>query len=342
MRSALICCAIVAHVASLAHSQSLEQILPASARSHDFGTVARAAKTEYRFTLHNPFKSDLHLSHVRTSCGCTTPIIETPTIPPGQTGTLLARFNTGSMIGQKAATVTITIDRPFFTELQLNVRGYIRSDVVFSPGEVNFPSIPEGEGKTTEITLNYAGRNDWAIEEIVSPFEFIKTSFEETARGGGRVQYQIKVQVDKRAPAGLLQNQLVIRTNDRRLKTVPLRLIANIESPLQVSPKEIALGKIVVGEPLQQRIVLKGRKPFRVLDINSTVADVVFKPTKDAKRAHLINITLAANSHRSSGLVQGQLSIKTDLMDAPLQIPLSYIVPPNAPQPPAEVQASNQ
>ncbi len=87
--------------------------------SHDFGTVARAAKTEHRFEFQNPYQQPIHVRSVRTSCGCTTPIIETETVPPGGTGIILARFNTGTHTGSKAATVTVTIDRPTFMEVQL-------------------------------------------------------------------------------------------------------------------------------------------------------------------------------------------------------------------------------
>ncbi len=39
-----------------------------TATSHDFGTVARAAKTEYRFEFENRSNQTLHVRSVRTSC----------------------------------------------------------------------------------------------------------------------------------------------------------------------------------------------------------------------------------------------------------------------------------
>ncbi len=106
-----------------------------TATSHDFGTVARAAKTEYRFEFENRSNQTLHVRSVRTSCGCTTPTIETETVQPGGTGVILAKFNTHSHTGQRQATVTVTFDRPQFAEVQLLVKGYIRSDIVFNPGK---------------------------------------------------------------------------------------------------------------------------------------------------------------------------------------------------------------
>ena len=44
-------------------------------------------------------------------------------------GAIVATFNTNSFHGQRGATLTVIIDKPFYAEVQLHVRGYIRSDV---------------------------------------------------------------------------------------------------------------------------------------------------------------------------------------------------------------------
>ena len=78
----------------------------------------------------------VHISGVRASCGCTTPSISKDTLKTWETGAIIAKFNTDSFLGKKSATLTVTIDKPFYAEVQLNVAGYIRSDIVFNPGAV--------------------------------------------------------------------------------------------------------------------------------------------------------------------------------------------------------------
>ena len=46
-----------------------------SVTSHNFGTVAKGSKTEFRFIYRNLYEEDVHVSSVRTSCGCTQPAI---------------------------------------------------------------------------------------------------------------------------------------------------------------------------------------------------------------------------------------------------------------------------
>ncbi len=339
--AAALCCAVPP---SLAHGQSwLRQAIPTEMRSHDFGTVARAANTEHRFTIKNVHQTDMHIRSVRASCGCTTPIIENQWIKPGETGTILARFNTGTFTGQKAATLTVTIDKPQYTELQLNVKGYIRRDIVLSPGEANFGHVPEGESKSIDLNLDYAGKSDWAVTKISSPLPFVKANLKETSRASGRVQYKITAVLEGGAPAGFLQHQLILHTNDRRLTSVPLRIHADVQPALQVSPQTLVLGQVKPGEPIQQRLVIKGRKPFRILEISSESAEILYDPIPAVKPAHLINVTISPKATIAPGEVKGHMLLRTDLTDAPKKIELSYRIVSQSPSgvtPPAEVHAS--
>lgn len=329
MRSIVLCCAVVACAAGMCTAQNLNQVIPPEARAHDFGVVARAANTEHRFELSNPFNSNLHIRSVRASCGCTTPIVETETIPPGGKGSILARFNTGSFTGQRSASLTVTIDSPVFTELQLNVQGYIRSDIVFSPGEVSFGAVPQGEPQSRELVLNYAGRQDWAMTEISSPADFIKVTFAETERATNRVSYKLNVQLTEAAPAGFFQNQLIVKTNDRRLTSVPLKVSVTVEPALQAAPQMLALGNVKPGEPVTQKLVVKGREPFVIQDISCDHAEIRFEKDETAKRAFILNLVITPREQpeavdAANGDVVSAILIKTSLQDDPLKLPMNF------------------
>lgn len=307
----------------------LRQAIPPEQRSHDFGTVARAAKTEHRFEITNVHDTDLHIRSVRASCGCTTPIVEDSWIRPGEKGTILARYNTGTFTGRRSATLTITIDKPYFTELQLNVRGYIRSDVVLHPGEINFGEVPVGSPHTMEIALDYAGRSDWQIVGVENPMNFLDVAVDEVSRESGRVKYKISARLKENAPAEFLQNQIVLKTNDRNLTTVPVMFVANVQAPIQVSPQALALGTVKPGEPIQKRVVVKGRSPFRILDIRSDTLDVRYEPLEEAKQAHLINLVVTPPAAHLEGdgaqeQQQAEITILTDLIEEPVRLMVSY------------------
>ncbi|MCE9530029.1 MAG: DUF1573 domain-containing protein [Planctomycetes bacterium] len=79
--------------------------------THDFGTTARGARSEYLFEITNSYKEDVHIASVRTSCKCTTPTIYQgkDTLKTWEKGGILAAFNTASFLGHRSATITVVI-----------------------------------------------------------------------------------------------------------------------------------------------------------------------------------------------------------------------------------------
>ena len=122
--------------------------------------VPRAAKVEYQFMLTNTFRDDVHIAAVRSSCGCTQPRVVKDTLKSHEQGAILCEFNTHAFSGQHGARVTVTIDRPQYAEVELQVRGYIRTDVVLDPGQVNLGSVAQGKTAEKKINIQYAGRGN--------------------------------------------------------------------------------------------------------------------------------------------------------------------------------------
>jgi hypothetical protein len=296
---------------------------------HDFGTVAKAAKTEYRFPVENKLDQDIHIASVRASCGCTTPIIENETIKPGQTGYVMARFNTGTFTGARGATLTVVIDKPRYAEIQLQVKGYIRSDVVFNPGEINFGTVDAGEEKTATVDLDYVGRSDWQITNVRSPNDYVTAAVKEVNRSGGRIGYELSVSIREGAPIGLLQNELILETNDRRLKTVAVRYNADVRPLLSISPQRIDLKEVVPGSKIQERIVIRSSKPFKVTAIQCDGFLLDYEPVTEEKSVHLIPVTLTATEELKGE--SAKLRIRTDLPgELSAELETTYLVAENA------------
>ena len=85
--------------------------------------------------------------------------------------------------------MTVTFDRPFFAEVQLQVRGYIRGDVAISPGIVDFGEVDENSNREKAIMVDYAGGDDWQIVAVQSTNSHISGTAAEVSRGGGQVTF---------------------------------------------------------------------------------------------------------------------------------------------------------
>lgn len=279
---------------------------------HEFGTVARGSKQEHRFELKNIYKEDVHIAGVESSCGCTTPKITKETLKTFETSEVVAVFNTRSFLGSKAATLTVKIDKPYYAEVQLTVDGYIRSDVVFDPGLVEFGSLDAGEGGATKVSIAYAGRGDWEIEDVLSANRNFEVELEETYRGGGRVKYDMIVRLKPEAPVGYIHDQLVIVTDDSSIKKVSVPVEGQVLSPMTVSPASLFLGVLKPGESVTKRIVVRGKKPFRILQVKCSDPSIKVETPGDAsKLLHFLPVVYIAGEEKGS--VVDTIEIVTDL-----------------------------
>jgi len=284
-----------------------------SERAFDFGSVAKAGKVEHQFVITNLYKDDVHIASVRSSCGCTQPRIGKDILKSHEQGAVIAAFNTRAFSGQRGATVTVTIDRPMFAEVTLNVRGYIRTDVVLDPNQVSFGSVSEGNPMHKKVRIEYAGRNDWKImgTKISSPY--LSADVKEIGRNGNRASYELDVELKPGAPAGYLQNQILVTTNDRRGTEFPVNVEGLIVADLTVSPTALMLGTLQPGQTVTKQIVVKGSKDFKIVEIRCNNDAFRFQPSDETKAVHLVPMTFEAGD--KLGNVNEKIEIVTDLGD---------------------------
>jgi hypothetical protein len=281
--------------------------------SHDFGTVARGAKVEHRFEVVNCYVEDIHIASVRTSCGCTTPMIEKQTLKTWEKGAIVCKLNTRAFMGYKSASIIVTIDRPYYAEVQLNIRSRIRSDVVFNPGVVQFGSIDQGAAAERKVEVNYAGRYDWQVVDVRSANQNFEVELTETRRSRGRVSYEMLVRLKPETPPGYLSEQLTLVTNDSSSKAIPLPVEGRIISSLTVSPAALSLGTVEPGQKVRKQLIVRAKSPFRVLDVRCAGGDDCFEFQKpsDARTLQFIPVTFTAGT--TPGKIVQTIEIKTDM-----------------------------
>lgn len=280
--------------------------------SHDFGIVARGSKQQYSFVLNNIYKEDVHISGVRSSCGCTTPHVTKERLKTHEQSEITVVYNTKSFLGAKSATITVTIDEPYYAEVQLSVNGYIRNDVVFQPGAVEFGAVDSGQGATVNVSVSYAGREDWEINDVRSANEHFEVELQETLRSGGRVNYDMIVRLKPSAPPGYIHDQLLIVTNDSGASNVSLPVEGQVVSALTVSPASLFLGVVKPGDTVKKRLVVRGNKPFRIVSVKCDDASFTFeKPEGDSKPLHFVPVEFKAGDQ--PGPIEKKIAIETDL-----------------------------
>jgi len=75
---------------------------------HDFGRIIQGEKVAYGFRFTNTGKTDLIISGVSTSCGCTVPDFPKTPIKPGESHKIDVKFDSEGRRGFQNKTITIS------------------------------------------------------------------------------------------------------------------------------------------------------------------------------------------------------------------------------------------
>lgn len=282
---------------------------------HNFGTVSRNAKTEHSFVIENCFEEDVHISSVRSSCGCTKPVLSKNTLKSWEKGEIVAQFNTRSFIGTKTAEITVVIDRPYYAEVKLTVGGTIRSDVVVEPGEVRFGDVELGAKKVIDLKISYAGRSDWKIADIRGNSGHVEVRLDPAQRKGTLTKYLLHITLKENAPVGELLDELIVVTNDEKNEQFTLPLSARVIPPVSISPVFVSLGDVGAGKSVQNRLIVRSKKPFTIAGVECPDPRFEFTVPEGTKSLHIIPFSFKGEKleGQDNGALKEKITVKTSL-----------------------------
>ncbi len=328
MRRALQCLALVALVrvsfpAAVAQTTAVDAMFQNP--SHDFGTVARGAKLRHSFWLVNTSSSDVRIISWQAKCGCTEVKPGARTSPGTQTP-IEVTLDTQRFDGEKKSGLILQLQvGNYFVTKDLNLRCFIRSDIMLTPGMADFNLVPRGTTPTVAMTLSYLGGNpSWRIVDAKTLTDSVVAEISApVALQGGGIQYQITARLNPKAPAGYLKDEISLITRDSantaQVNSIPISVVANIQPAVTVSPGNLVLGRVKAGETVTKVVIVRtsDRKPFKITGTNSTKPDLsAGKPANDAE-APVQQLTITLKAPNEPGAYNAVLEISTNVKDEP-------------------------
>jgi hypothetical protein len=299
--------------------------------THNFGTVARGAKTEHRFTVRNIYKEDVHITGVRTSCGCTSPVVTKNLLKTHETAEVVATFNTRTFLGQHGATLTVTIDQPYYAEVQLRVDGNIRSDVSFDPPFIDLGNVDLGKGAVQTVRVSRTGSLPWQIVDVRSANPMFEVTLSKPLRTPTQTVYDLTLSLKPEAEPGYINSELILVTNDPRAEQIPMDVEGRVVAALTVSPQLLAMGVVQPGQSVTKNVVVRANQPFRVVDVACGDACVSCKVPDREATVQILPVTFTAGE--ATGLLERELQVATNLGSNLVQsIMLQVTVEPPSPQ----------
>ena len=287
-------------------------------RVHDFGTVAKGSKLRHSFKVTNTTNSVIHIASYATKCGCTEVKIGADTIPPGTQTTVEATLDTTRFQGVKASGLTLTIDQPVQTSIDLNMNCFIRGDVLLTPGLLEFGSVKRTDRPSQTLTMQYLGGNpEFRITGSQHQSSRLKVKINEQSRAAGQVTYAINAILTSESKLGFYKDQITLKTNDSGSPEIPIFVTAQIQGMLSATPSVMNLGSVTRGATLERTIILKSDQPFKISTTKSAKGIVNANLEKDDQAAPLKTLKIIYKAPDKPGPDHSILEISSDIKDEP-------------------------
>jgi hypothetical protein len=307
---------------SAAHAQSwIDQVFPE--RSFDFGTVAKGSKIRHGFKVVNRLDRNIHIASERTKCGCTEVRIGSRDIPPGAQTTVEAVIDTTKFVGHKPSGLTLVIDSPTYTEVDLNTSCFIRGDITVLPGVIDFQIVERSTGAKPTVTINLeynGGMADWGIMRMQTRTRSVTakaTMLDSSRSPGGAVHYTLTATLDPAGLNGFFKDEITVFTNDSTNATIPISVVANVRAAVTVSPSNLLLGPVKAGQVVEKTLLVRASKPFKVTGVKASKDDdfTTTPDPDDSRSVHTVKVKFKAPT--KPGAYNATFEIATDLKDEP-------------------------
>ena len=288
--------------------------------NYDTGSVWEGSAASHTFTFTNTGNALLRINKVRTSCGCTAAVLSSTEIPPGQSGEIKATFNTRRYAGKQSKTIYVSSNDPAHPTVQLRLETTIKSAGTFSPRNLQFGSVPLGQGATRTIKL-VPGDGPIDITGISASPEIFQariiageqTNRETAAPDKKALPIEIEVTVSPDAPIGNHQGTLTVSLNHPHTSSLSARLFVKIEGPVQYSPRMLFFNQEDQEKKIAKtiRITNTSKKDLTILKTESTAPEFLVKVI-NLQHGREFDLEISPGPDVAPGRYTGEIIVKTD------------------------------
>ncbi len=325
MRNFLLTLVVLALATVAAPAQGWAEKMFPDGLTHDFGTVPRGTQLLHKVKITNIYNVRMEITSIKSGCGCVTATAAKRVLEPRESTIIEVRMDARRFTGPKEVGVRVTVGPEYISSAELTIKANSRTDVVFNPGQVSFGTVTRGQAPTQTINVEYAGKLDWQVSEVVAKDVPYTTVIKELYRqpagrlGVGKSGYRLSVTLKDDAPLGALTHFVYLKTNDPASPLVPVLIEANVQSALSVLPAALSLGAVKTDTTLTRRVVVRGNRPFRIKEVDGVGSDIQLGAALATTDAEVQFVTFKCNFDKP-GPFKRELKIKTTIQDAPVVV----------------------
>jgi len=297
----------------------------------DFGTIEDNETVTLVYEFKNTGDTDVIIRNVRTSCGCTTSKLDKKLYAPGESGEIIAEFDSKNRAGLQRKTITVSTTEGDQTKIyRLNLTGSVRPLVRLQPSTFNLGRLEKGQAGSRKISLT---SRDPSIEILgidydtpgIATLEVLGRRTLQSIEGEDVTVIDLEARTDGIDMAGSFSVGVTIRTNIERKPKIKANISGVVLSDLVPTSPVINLGELPVGAEFRADMTLVHRngEPFNIVsweyegeEMNIDVSHApLTEDTEGGQSGH--SLVIVGAPVRPARIFRDTLVITTDLEDEP-------------------------
>jgi hypothetical protein len=272
-------CLILLALGCAESEQSSGRLVVSGKDLHDFGQSRQAEVLSHTFTLVNETENTVRIAELKTSCGC---LVaggdEGPdkfVIASGESVGLPVRLTTNAAQESVSGVIIVgyrhgddVADTGPVDYVDMRVRAEVIPDYRIAPKEIDFGTV---DGLTFQ-SMNRLVRvipeadDDVQILDVFAPSELVSTRLLPKAKGEPGFDIAVDLDVSQLNNTGSVRTSIVITTNSERAPKSIVKLRADYQAPIEVTPDSVIIQSDVEGV-VERTVHLKTTCSARIADI---------------------------------------------------------------------------
>ena len=240
-------------VAAPAGSQANAPKISCAKTTFDFGSVDEGPNIDHSFIIRNRGRGDLKITHVGTSCGCTTSAVEqngvtkSPTdgdpliVPPGGRCTIKATYHTQGRPGHAEKIITVTSNDPLNPQFQMHLTMTVVREVDVNPDRLYLYNVRHGQGRDTGVTIT--GKPGMKLSILSAKTENNKVTlgpiqpYNDEKEGKSGASFTVSLPADY--PIGSFTDTIDVSTDNPKKPEIKIDVLGEVVGRVTYSPKQL-------------------------------------------------------------------------------------------------------
>jgi len=207
-------------------------------------------------------------------------------------------------------TIYVSFSQPRPEEVSLLVTANGRDDFSMTPDSIAFGNIRKGADAKAAIKVTLVGDAKWDIKEVKCDSNYIVPVATLVKRERNEVTFEITATVRPDLPVGKWYTDVWLTTSNASLAKVRVPLTVDVNPAVSVTPLALSLGDIKIGDNIEQNLLVKGDKPFKIKSVKGSDPLVtVTGMGSESKVLHILKVKITPDK---TGAISRDLAVVTD------------------------------